>query len=43
VTAFLDKPSDIDPTKLHIQMPAEEDDPMRYFDDLGKKSGPARQ
>ena len=42
VTAFLDKPSDVDPTKLQIESPSEESDPMRYFEDLDRKRGQAR-
>jgi hypothetical protein len=37
VTAFLDKPSAVDPTKLQIQIVPEEDEPMRYFEELEKK------
>ena len=34
VTAFLDKPSGIDPTKLQIEVPSEEGEPTQYFDNL---------
>ncbi len=37
VTAFLDKPSDIDPAKIQINMPSEESDPMRYFEEQDRK------
>ena len=42
VTAFLDKPSDIDPTKLQIEIPGEEGEPMQYYDDLERKLRQAR-
>jgi tripartite ATP-independent transporter DctM subunit len=42
VTAFLDKPSDIDPTKVQINMPSEESDPMQFYEDQDRKRGPAR-
>ena len=37
VTAFLDKPSGVDPTKLQIEVPSEEGEPTQYFDDLERK------
>ena len=42
VTAFLDKPSDIDPTKIQINMPSEESDPMHFFEEQDRKQGQAR-
>jgi TRAP-type mannitol/chloroaromatic compound transport system permease large subunit len=42
VTAFLDKPSDIDPTKIQINMPSEESDPMHFFEEQDRKQGQDR-
>ena len=42
VTSFLDKPSALDPSKIHIEAPADEDSPERYFEDLEKSLKPGR-
>jgi TRAP-type mannitol/chloroaromatic compound transport system permease large subunit len=42
VTSFLDKPSALDPSKMHIEAPADEDSPQRYFEDLNKGPKQAR-
>ena len=42
VTAFLDKPSDIDPTRIQINMPSEESDPLKFFEDQDRNQGQPR-
>jgi hypothetical protein len=37
VTAFLDKPSGIDPTRLQIEIPSEEGEPTQYFENLERR------
>ena len=42
VTAFLDKPSDIDPTKLQIEIPSAEGQPDQYYEKLDRDLEKAR-
>jgi len=42
VTAFLDKPSGVDPTKLQIEIPPAEGEPDQYYEKLDRDLKTAR-